>query len=107
MKKEEILNQQIKENSKIIEDIVYDITRQYTKPLDDIMVICRQIFTSNDKITNDEIETMPGKRCAYDPDIAKIVKETLIKSAINPHAVNPNYLKLTEAEESKLNDNHN
>lgn len=58
-------------------------------------------------ITNDEIETMPGKRCAYDPDIAKIVKETLIKSAVNPHAVNPNYLKLTEAEESKLNDNHN
>ena len=56
MKKEEILNQQIKENSKIIEDIVYDITRQYTKPLDDIMVICRQIFTSNDKITNEEIE---------------------------------------------------
>ena len=58
MKKEEILNQQIKENSKIIEDIVYDITRQYTKPLDDIMVICRQIFTSNDKITNEEIEDL-------------------------------------------------
>lgn len=58
MKKEEILNQQIKENSKVIEDIVYDITRQYTKPLDDIMVICRQIFTSNDKITNEEIEDL-------------------------------------------------
>lgn len=58
MKKEEILNKTIQENSKIIEDIVYDITREYTKQLDDIMVICRQIFTSGEKITNEELEDL-------------------------------------------------
>lgn len=58
MNKSEIINQKIVENSKLIEDIVYDITRQYTKPLDDIMVTCRSIFTSQDKITNEEIEDL-------------------------------------------------
>lgn len=58
MNKSEILDQKILENSKVIEDIVYDVTRQYTKPLDDIMVICRNIFTSNEKITNEEIEDL-------------------------------------------------
>lgn len=58
MKKEEILNKTIQENSKIIEDIVYDITREYTIQLDDIMVICRQIFTSGEKITNEELEDL-------------------------------------------------
>lgn len=58
MNKSEIINQKIVGNSKLIEDIVYDITRQYTKPLDDIMVTCRSIFTSQDKITNEEIEDL-------------------------------------------------
>lgn len=58
MNKSEIINQKIVENSKIIEDIVYDITKQYTKPLDDIMIICRDIFNSKDKITNEEIEDL-------------------------------------------------
>lgn len=58
MKKEEILNEEIQKNSKLIEDIVYDLTRQYTKPLDDIMVICRQIFTSGEKITDEELEDL-------------------------------------------------
>lgn len=58
MKREEILNKEIQKNSKLIEDIVYDISRQYTKPLDDIMVICKQIFTSGDKITDEELEDL-------------------------------------------------
>ena len=33
----------------------------------------------------------------------KIDKNFENKETINPHAVNPEYLKLTEAEESKLN----
>ena len=41
----------------------------------------------------------------YDPDISKIVEKTMDRTSLNPHAVNPEYLKLTEAEESKLNDN--
>lgn len=58
MKREEILNQQIQENSKLVEDIVYDITKEYTKQLDDIMSTCRLIFTSGEKITNEELEDL-------------------------------------------------
>ena len=35
----------------------------------------------------------------YSPNILKIVSTVKNEQAINPHAVNPNYLKLTEAEE--------
>ena len=52
-------------------------------------------------ITNDDIE-ITGKREEYNPDILKIVNYFKDKEEINPHAVNPEYLKLTEAEESKL-----
>lgn len=58
MKKEEVLNKQIQENSILIENIVYDITREYTKELDDIMLTCRTIFRSKDKVTNQELEDL-------------------------------------------------
>jgi len=49
-------------------------------------------------ITNDtlEIETV-----AYHPDILKIVEFCEEKPVMNPHSVNPEYLKRTEAEETK------
>lgn len=37
----------------------------------------------------------------YDPDILRIVEKYKDKEDINPHAVNPSYLKLTEAEEKR------
>lgn len=37
----------------------------------------------------------------YNPDILKIVNVFKNKESINPHSVNPIYLKLTEAEEKK------
>ena len=49
-------------------------------------------------ITNDEIETNYKKE-NYKPDILKIVNKFRDKECINPHFVNPEYLKLTEAEE--------
>ncbi len=52
-------------------------------------------------ITNDEIEEIDNK-VTYSPDIKKITNYVKYKANINPHLVNPNYLKLTEAEESKL-----
>ena len=51
---------------------------------------------SNDNF-DDEI-----KRERYDPSILKIVNYFKDKETINPHSVNPVYLKLTAAEESKL-----
>lgn len=52
-------------------------------------------------ITNDEID-LTGEKCNYSPNIEFIVNKYVDKKDINPHMVNPKYLKLTEAEESKL-----
>ena len=56
------------------------------------------VITNNEELNEDfnNIES-------YNPNILKIVKHFAEKPAINPHGVNPEYLKLTEAEESKLN----
>ena len=53
-------------------------------------------------ITNDVFESIENKE-PYDTNIEKIVNTFESKEPMNPHAVNPEYLKLTEAEESKLN----
>ena len=63
--KNQILNQTIQENSKVIEDIVYDIVKQYTSPLDSKMQICRDIFNSPDKITNQEDLLAQLPSCLY------------------------------------------
>ena len=55
------------------------------------------VFISNDKFAFD-VEK-------YDPDILKIVNSYQDRERINPHLVNPLYLKLTEAEENRLKDN--
>ena len=52
-------------------------------------------------ISNDEFKEFPSIS-KYNPDFKRIIKEFKDKECINPHAVNPEYLKLTEAEESKL-----
>ena len=52
-------------------------------------------------ITYDEFE-INKEITGYNPDILKIVNYFKDKEAVNPHAVNPEYLKLTEAEESKM-----
>ena len=41
----------------------------------------------------------------YDPDIIKIINTYKDRDSINPHQVNPVYLKLTEAEENKMKGN--
>lgn len=55
-------------------------------------------------ITNDEID-LNSEKSSYIPNILNIVNKYIEKKEINPHLVNPEYLKLTSAEESKLNDN--
>ena len=56
------------------------------------------VITNNEDLEEnfENIET-------YSPNILKIVEYFKDKKSINPHAVNPEYLKLTEAEESKMN----
>ena len=55
-------------------------------------------------ISNNELDHY-NNIVKYDPNIFKIVERVKERESVNPHAVNPEYLKLTEAEESKLNDN--
>ena len=58
-------------------------------------------FVSNDQInTNYDIQP-------YDPKFNLIVKEVENRDPINPHAVDANYLKLTEAEENKIKEEKN
>ena len=54
-------------------------------------------------ITNDEIE-LNGEKHPYNPNILNIVLKYKDKEDVNPHGIDAEYLKLTEAEE-KLNDN--
>ena len=53
-------------------------------------------FISNDEF-DEELELH-----SYEPNYERIVDKYKDKANINPHAINPDYLKLTEAEESKL-----
>lgn len=58
--------------------------------------------------------TLKGKFVSYDTfsfptakpklDVIKLIKKHENDEGINPHKANPNYLKLTEAEEKRLND---
>ncbi len=52
-------------------------------------------------ISNDEFDTEFAKE-TYSPNFSKIIMHFKDRENINPHAVNPEYLKLTEAEESRL-----
>ena len=58
----------------------------------------KYVFISNDKFNDLEV-------VGYDPDILKIINTYKEREPINPHFVNPIYLKLTEAEENRLKDN--
>lgn len=53
------------------------------------------VITNDDIMLHEPIED-------YKPDITKIVNFFKDKAEINPHLINPSYLKLTEAEESRL-----
>ena len=55
-------------------------------------------------ITNDNID-VEYPIMSYDPDISKIVLNTMNRESVNPHSIDANYLKLTEAEENRLRNN--
>lgn len=52
-------------------------------------------------ISNDKFEGIENIK-EYNPNLEKVVNYFKDKDSVNPHAVNPEYLKLTAAEESKL-----
>ena len=77
-----------KDNNKVIEDSHIYLQDLLDKSKDlDIEVI-----------TNNDLD-ISIKKESYDPDILKIVKHYEKSDGVNPHLVNPIYLKKTEAEE--------
>lgn len=54
-------------------------------------------------ITNDhdKLQIMAPTIESYTPNFQKIIEKYQEKQPLNPHAINPEYLKLTEAEESR------
>ena len=78
-----------KDNNKVIEDshIYLQDLLDKSNDLSDVTVI-----------TNNDID-INLKKEKYNPDILKIVKYFEHSEGINPHLVNPIYLKKTEAEE--------
>ncbi|MBQ6538748.1 MAG: tRNA (adenosine(37)-N6)-threonylcarbamoyltransferase complex dimerization subunit type 1 TsaB [Bacilli bacterium] len=68
-----------------------------TELMDKLSKLSDYEFISNDEFEDLEINL-------YNPDLFKIIEFTKNNKEINPHAVNPEYLKLTAAEEKKLND---
>ena len=88
----------------------YVYTAIYDKDYKEVLKPCHILLTElQDKlkdindyefISNDEFDDL--KLESYSPNFEKIINYFKDKENINPHAVNPEYLKLTEAEESKL-----
>ena len=71
-----------------------------------LLVALESIQGTTTFITNDNIAVDYNIK-AYDPDISKIVANVMNRESINPHAIDANYLKLTEAEENKLKEEEN
>ena len=57
-------------------------------------------------VTNDVIDTKYDSQ-PYDPKIDMIVNMVKDREAVNPHSIDANYLKMTEAEEKKMSEDKN
>ena len=79
-----------KDNNPILKD-------QYIK-LDTLILSTNTLLDDYTFIGNNNLVENIEK---YDPDILKIVNKYKDRESINPHLVNPIYLKKTEAEENK------
>lgn len=83
---------------------IYDNDKEILKPQHIKLEELRNKLTDiNDYIyiSNDEFEDIDNIE-KYEPDFIKIVDKNKDKEEINPHIVNPEYLKLTAAEESRI-----
>lgn len=83
---------------------IYDGQKCILKPQHISNEELEKVLSSLDNyvITSNDDTSLPGEKCSYNPDILDIVNNYVEKEEINPHMVNPEYLKLTEAEESRM-----
>ncbi len=82
----------IYDNEKIIQEGMY-------MSLDRLNLILIGLNKEYTFISNDEFDF---KTVPYSPDYKKIIEKYKDKEEVSAHLVNPNYMKLTEAEENKL-----
>ncbi len=85
---------------------VYDRNRQIVLENQHILEVSLQDYLSRLDgeyiiVSNDEEIKLQGKVVGYDPDILNIVLHVQNREGVLAHAVEPNYLKLTEAEENR------
>lgn len=80
------------------EDNLLVLKPQYIK-IDAIKCAVENLIGNFTYISNQNFDDIDTVR--YSPDIEKIVNTFENREAVNPHAVNPIYLKLTEAEEKQ------
>lgn len=73
------------------------LKNQYIK-LDTLLLACDNLIGDYAFIGNNA--KLDFEQEEYNPNIEKIINSFVDKESINPHAVNPIYLKLTEAEEN-------
>lgn len=66
--------------------------------LSDLLIKARK-YSDYEIISNDEFDDIEPTK--YQPKFSVIVNKIKDKNIMNPHLVNPEYLKLTEAEENK------
>lgn len=83
---------------------IYDndevILKEEYLSIEKLMLILNGLQKEYMFVSNDQFKTLTCE--SYNPDILKIVNKYISREGINPHLVNPSYLKLTEAEENKL-----
>ena len=75
------------------------ILKQQYISLEALKCATDRLLEDYEYISNQEFDGINTK--AYDPDIEKIVNTFIAREETSPHAVNPIYLKQTEAEEKQ------
>lgn len=76
----------------------YDLEEQYID-LNELINKLSNLGKNICFITNDNID-VPFKHIDYNPNIEKVVEKYKDTISVNPHSIDANYLKRTEAEES-------
>lgn len=74
--------------------------------IDTLNVVLESLVGDICFISNENID-VPNDIQPYEPKIGKIVNSVKNRESSNPHSVDANYLKMTEAEEKKMSDESN
>ncbi len=89
-----------KKNNTYILNEKYVSLKSLLASIKSLELIDKEYYNKLSIISNDKIDTEYNQQ-KYIPDFVNIIKNTINAAEINPHLIDANYLKLTEAEERK------